>query len=176
MPATTHIHHVKPAPVPGRNNLSRVAQRLRDDSGQAIVEFALVIPVLLVVVIGIVSFGRAMNYDEQETHLVNEVARYAAVNQVPAGASGTLGQWVRSQADSRELTNGTGSVTGTPQVCVSFPNGTDNVGDPVKISMSFDFSWVPFLKLSATSTAIARSATMRIEVPPASSFFAQGCT
>jgi Flp pilus assembly protein TadG len=139
-----------------------------------LVEFALVIPILLLVVIGIVTFGRAMNYDEQETHLVNEAARYASVNQVPSGASGTLGQWMRSQADSGELANGTGSVAGTPQVCVSYPTGT-GVGQPVTVSMSFKFNWVPFLKLSATSTTITRTATMRIEVPP-TGFFAAGCS
>src|SRR5438552_2693398 len=78
-----------------RNRL--VLERLRCEQGQALVEFALVLPVLLLVVVGIVTFGRAMNYDSQETHLVNEAARYAAVDQVPAGATGTLGQWVRGQ-------------------------------------------------------------------------------
>jgi hypothetical protein len=150
--------------------------RLSGESGQAMVEFALVIPVLLLAVVGIVAFGRAMNYDEQETHLVNEAARYAAVNEVPAGASGTLGSWLRSQADSPELANGTGSVGGAPQVCLSFPNGTDNVGDPVQVTMHFVFNWTPVLHLSATSTTISRSATMRIEVPPTNSFFAAGCT
>jgi hypothetical protein len=160
------------------NNRHNQAGRHRDEDGQAMVEFALVITVLLVVVLGIVTFGRAMNYDEQETHLVNEAARFAAVNQVPAGASGTLGNWLRAQAsgDSPELGHGTGSVGGAPQVCVSFPNGTDNVGDPIKISMSFGFSWVPIFKLNVASTTITRSATMRIEVPPSNSFFAAGCT
>jgi Flp pilus assembly protein TadG len=156
-----------------------VVDRLRDDRGQALVEMALAIPVLLLVVVGIVTFGRAMNYDEQETHLVNEAARYASVNQVPAGASGTLGQWVRSQVDgngaNNELKNGTGSVAGAPQVCISYPGGSTAVGQPVQISMSFKFNWVPFLKLSPASTTITRTATMRIEVPP-TGFFAAGCS
>src|ERR1700756_735479 len=96
------------APALARLSLRLLAAPRRED-GQALVEFALVLPLLLLAIVGIVSFGRAMNYDEQATHLVNEAARYAMVNQVPNGASGTLGQWIRSQAaaDSLELGNGT---------------------------------------------------------------------
>lgn len=175
---TAQEHAYRPAPTSRLVGLRRsILARSRDDRGQALVEFALVLPVLLVGVIGIVSFGRAMNYNEQATHLANEAARYAAVNQVPNGASGeTLGQWLRSQSDSSEFKNGTGSVGGAPTVCVSYPAGTTSVGSPVKVSISFSFSWLPVLKLSVTSSTITQSATMRIEVPPSSSFFAAGCT
>jgi Flp pilus assembly protein TadG len=152
----------------------RLLAALRAADGQALVEFALVLPVLLLVITGIVQFGRAMNYDEQETHLVNEAARYAMVNQVPAGGNGTLAQWVESQVDSPEIVNGKGSVQGT-QVCISYPNGT-TVGQPVTVTMKFTFNWIPMFKFTATSTTISRSATMRIEVPPTNAFFAAGCS
>lgn len=155
---------------------SRALQALRRQDGQALVELALVLPVLLLAVFGIVDFGRAMNYDGQATHLANEAARYAAVDQVPAGATGTLGQWVRAQVDSPELASGTGSVAGAPSVCVSYPNGTSNVGDPVTISMSFTYSWLPVLNLNVANTTITRTATMRIENPPTGSFYASGCS
>ncbi len=157
---------------------------MRREDGQALVELALVLPVLLLAVFGILDFGRAMNYDEQATHLANQVARYAAVGELPAGASasGTLGAWLRAQAgqggpvDSGELANGSGSVTVPLKVCVSYPNGTSNVSDPVTVSMSFTYSWVPVLDLGVTSTTITRSATMRIENPPTGSFYAAGCS
>jgi hypothetical protein len=159
-----------------------VACRFRDERGQAIVEFALIVPILLLAVFGIVTFGRAMNYDEQETHLVNEAARFASVAQVPPGSSGlSLGAWLRSQTDTTELRTGnSGSVRAAPTVCLTFPNGTENVGDPVKVTMSFVFFWTP-LKLTTTSTTIMRSATMRIEVPPnttpaSATFFAATCS
>jgi Flp pilus assembly protein TadG len=159
------------APDSGRGRRHPLAA-LRYEDGQALVEFALVLPLLLLAVVGIVSFGRAMNYDEQATHLVNEAARYAIVNQVPNGATGTLGQWLQSQAaaDSLELAIGTGAVAGPPSVCLKFPNGTANVGDPVTVQMSFTFKWVPLLNVGP-STTITRSATMRIEVPPTAALF-----
>ena len=139
------------------------------------VEFALVLPLVLLVVVGIVSFGRAMNYDEQATHLANEAVRYAAVGQVPPGASGSLGQWVRSQADTNELQNGgTGSVPNPPSVCLKYPNGTASPGAPVEVTMSFTFSWVPILNLG--SSTITRTATMRIEQAPTGSFYTAGCS
>jgi Flp pilus assembly protein TadG len=159
-----------------RGALRQAVNRLRNERGQAMVEFALLLPLVLAVVVGIVTFGRAMNYDEQATHLANEAARFAMVDQVPAGATGSLGQWVRSQVDTPELKNGTGSVSGVPSVCVSLPNGTSNVGDPIKVAMTFTFSWTPILKIPGASTTMTRSATMRIEVPPTNSFFATGCT
>jgi Flp pilus assembly protein TadG len=153
-----------------------VLARARDDQGQALVEFALVLPLLLAGVVGILSFGRAMNYNEQATHLASEAARYATVDQVPANASGqTLGQWLRSQVDAPELQKGSKSVT-SPQVCVSYPAGTTTVGSPVAISVSFTFNWLPILHLGVTSSTITQTATMRIEVPPTSSFFAAGCS
>lgn len=139
------------------------------------VEFALVLPVLLLIVMGILWFGRALNYTQDETRLTNVAARYAAVNQVPPTAgSMTLAEWVRSQADSEELRKGTGAVEGPAEVCIKYPSGT-GVGDPVEVRMKATFKWLPLLKLGLNSP-IAGSATMRIEVPPTSSFFAEGCS
>jgi Flp pilus assembly protein TadG len=167
------LHHIAHADAPaGLRFDRRFGHRLRAESGQALVEFALVLPLLLLALVGILSFGRAMNYDEQATHLANLVARAAAVDQVPQSAgSQTLVQWVRAQADSPELANGTGSVTNALQVCVSTPNGTA-VGSDLTIKTWFTFSWLPVLRMGLTSTTVTRSATMRIEVPPTASFFA----
>ena len=56
---------------------------IRDESGTALVEFAFVLPLLLVLVLGIADFGRAFNYWIDSTHLANVAARYAAVNKNP---------------------------------------------------------------------------------------------
>lgn len=160
----------------GGRRLGPLRDALGDQRGVAMVEFALILPLLLAVVVGIVSFGRAMNYDEQATHLANEAARYAAVGQVPPGATGTLGAWVRSQADTPELRNGgTTSLPAAPSVCLSYPNGTANLGDPVQVSMSFTFYWLPILNAGPSST-ITRTATMRIEQAPTGSFYSAGCS
>ena len=53
----------------------------RRDRGAAAVEFALVLPLLLLVVCGIVDFGRAYNAQVTLTQAAREGARLAALNQ-----------------------------------------------------------------------------------------------
>lgn len=54
--------------------------RLRDDRGQAIVEFALVAPLLLLLIMGIVEFGRAWNAHQVITDAAREGARYVVID------------------------------------------------------------------------------------------------
>ncbi len=52
----------------------------RADNGVAAMEFALVLPVLLLLVLGIIEFGRFMWVDNTLRHAVQEGARCAAMN------------------------------------------------------------------------------------------------
>ncbi|MBI4321026.1 MAG: pilus assembly protein [Chloroflexi bacterium] len=51
----------------------------RNEKGQDMVEFALVAPILLLLVMGIIDFGRVFNAYLVTTHGAREGARYAAV-------------------------------------------------------------------------------------------------
>ena len=151
----------------------------RSEDGQAVVELALALPVLLIVVLGIVDFGRAVNYWNDETHLANLAARYAAVGTLPtSGAcSGkpTLTAFVECEAelDSHELANGNAGSTGTKgkiAVCVSIP-AEATVGSSVTVKVSTIYRWLPQVvggALSEFGTKLTGTATMRLEqVPPA---------
>jgi Flp pilus assembly protein TadG len=145
------------------------------EAGAALVEFALVLPLLLVLLFGMLDFGKAFNYWIDQTHLANEGARWAAVNKNPGG--GTLQEYIRSQANTAELRDGgTASVPGAIEICISFPNGTSQVGDPVRVTASASYSWLPFLggRIGITSTSISASATMRLEAVP--SVYSAGCS
>ena len=54
-------------------------RRLRGESGAAIVEFALILPFLVLIIVLMLDFGRAFNYWISVTHLASEGARLAAV-------------------------------------------------------------------------------------------------
>src|SRR4051794_4933412 len=148
----------------------------RDESGTALVEFALVLPLLLVLVLGIADFGRAFNYWIDSTHIANVAARYAAVNKNPGAAtSQTLQRYMELQASTKELR--AGSKQQTPvDVCVTFPAGTSNVGDPVRVEAKSTRSWLGYLvgraHLAPKST-IQGSATMRLEAAPTT--YSAGC-
>ncbi len=54
----------------------------RDEGGQAAVEFALVLPFLLIMLVGIVEFGRAWNQHQVITDAARETARRACLADV----------------------------------------------------------------------------------------------
>ncbi len=54
---------------------------LRRDDGVAMTEFALVLPVLVLIIAGILSFGRVFFYWIEANHLANETARWAVVDE-----------------------------------------------------------------------------------------------
>lgn len=133
-----------------------------DARGQALVEFALVLPVLLLMLMGIVLVGEALNESIDETHLVGVAARYAAVNEDPS--SGTLQSYIASLADTNDLKSA--SVT----ICL--PDG-NAVGDPVTVTMTSTYNWIPLLNLGFSSQ-LTRSATERLEAVP-SAYTANSC-
>ena len=53
----------------------------RNDSGAAAVEFALILPVLILLIGGIVDFGRAMYTEVMLTNASREGARTAIINE-----------------------------------------------------------------------------------------------
>jgi Flp pilus assembly pilin Flp len=144
---------------------AQLTRFLRREEGQALVEFALILPVLVLLLFGMLEFGKLFNYWLDEAHLANTGARYAVVDSLPTGA--TLQQYIRSQADTAELRSGA-------HVCISFPSGTSNVGDPVKVQVTYT-TGTPIVSglintffggSTAASIKVAGSSTMRLEAVP----------
>jgi Flp pilus assembly protein TadG len=79
-------------PSPRFSGVRRLA---RSERGTAVVEFALIAPLLFLIVFGIIEFGRMLNAYNQLTQLAGQGARAATVNRNPDGtavaaASGTV--------------------------------------------------------------------------------------
>ena len=144
---------------------------LSGQAGTAVVEFALVLPLFLVLVIGMVDFGKGLNYWITETHLANQGARFAVVDRNPGELTGdTLQQYIRTSASSDELEDGgTNSVEDALAVCIEFPEGEPAAaGDPVTVRVLTKYNWMPFLdaNLGVSAITITGSATMRLEATP----------
>jgi len=139
------------------------------ESGVALVEFALILPLVIVILFGILDFGRAFNYWIDMTHLSNEGSRWAAVNRNP-GAPETLQRYLQCNANTEELKNGgSQSVPDALLIDLQFPNGgTPLIGDPVVVTATTTFNWLPFLgdAVGVGSTSITASSTMRLEQIP----------
>jgi Flp pilus assembly protein TadG len=157
--------------------MTPIPSLINDDSGQALVEFALVLPLLLLLVFGMLDFGKAYNYWNDATHLTAEGARFATVNRKPDPASAqSLQVQIRNQADSGELRNGGTSTVAVPaQVCVEFPTGTPTYGDPVRVRMTFTYTFIPFIgnKVGFLSRTITSTSVMRLEALPTA--YSAGC-
>jgi Flp pilus assembly protein TadG len=150
----------KTNPDTSRPKRHRRRPRLGDESGVAILEFAMVLPFLMLIVVVILDFGRALNYWVDTTHLASEGARLAAVDRIPSGTS--LQDYIRDRADTAELRDGgSQSIPDELEVCVN-PVGNE-VGDPVEVQVRTTYNWIPLLHLSEASTTITGSATMRRE-------------
>jgi len=67
--------------------LFRKASASDKQTGAVAVEFALVLPIFLVLVLGIFEFGRAFNIQISLSEAAREAARYAAIHQSDAGYS-----------------------------------------------------------------------------------------
>jgi Flp pilus assembly protein TadG len=167
---------------------------LKSERGVALAELAFVLPLVMVLLLGMLDFGKAFNVQIDETHLANEGARLAVVNYGVAGCTQTntnicLAQYIQGDADVAELKNGrTGSSTFAPNqsavnVCIFYPtnaatNTAGNIGDPVQVTATVDYAWLKYVsgRLGiGPTTPITGKATMRLERPaPAAGLSAPG--
>ena len=74
---------------------------LRREEGVAMTEFALIVPVFMLIVVGMLAFGRVFFYWIEANHLANETARWAVVDRNPDPSS----------TRSRELSSSTPATT-----------------------------------------------------------------
>jgi Flp pilus assembly protein TadG len=144
-------------------------RRIGGESGQAAVELALVVPVVCLLVLALIDFGKALNYWLNLNQLADVGARQAAVIGTDAQPSSNLAKWVQQQAETTELRDGTGSVTSPAQVCIKFlanpvTGSTGKVGDPVQVDVTAPYRWIPFV--GGGTFTIKASSTMRLEREP----------
>jgi Flp pilus assembly protein TadG len=153
-----------------RRHLLRALRRRRGDRGQAIIEFAMVLPFIAALILIFVSFGKAVYYYIELTHAANIGAREASVNlprtgQPLPGGDTSIKDYICNQFGSgSELFKGSGTVSAA-DVNISYPDSASTtpraVGEPIKVNVSTDYSWFPFMHLGTFT--ITGSATMRIE-------------
>jgi Flp pilus assembly protein TadG len=156
----------------GRSRLTPAGQARPGEAGQAMVEFVLVLPVLLLILFGIAQFGLALNSANDETHVANLVARYATVDENPATGGKSLQTWGKEQLDQNALKNGA-------KVCISFPSG-EETGQPVLVEVTSKVSPLNVFKLfpavnKVLATDVNGKAYMRLEAPPTAAVYKAGC-
>lgn len=122
--------------------LGRLA--LGSERGAAAIEFALLLPVLVMILVGVFEFGLAYNNYLAVTHAAREGARMAAVGAYDEAA-------VRQDAYPVNPTS----------VALTYPEGEDH-GDPALVTVRADYNLsIPFF--ATTTIPLESRASMRIE-------------
>jgi Flp pilus assembly protein TadG len=159
-----------PAPKrPPRPRGRRLRALRRDQRGTALVEFALIAPLLFLLLFGIVDFGRALDYYNQLTQLAGQGARTAAVNRNPDGTAlsnanlySIQHQLATTYTAQPELRNSSNYF-----VCITHvPSGP---GDYVTVRTSFKFNFIPLVGVAAGALGgltLSSTQTERAEIAP----------
>lgn len=119
---------------------------LRGESGQGVVEFGLVVPLLAALAIALFAFGKAVFFWNNVTQAANEGARLAAVNAGATDGSFNFDSQLRSN-----LVTGSGTT-----IYVSAPDQT--AGHPVTVYVCRSYD----IPLYGTVNIVGK-ATMRLE-------------
>ena len=127
--------------------------------GQAAVEFALVLPILLIMLVGIVEFGRAWNLHQVITDAARESARKAAI----ADASVTQAQ-IEAVANSAMTAAGVDPA----QATITLTDWDAPGGDPLTVQIELPYTFTFFGPLVKWTTGksnivLSTSFTMRNE-------------
>jgi len=136
------------------------------ERGQAMVEFALLAPVFLLIVAGIIQFGVALNFWFDMQRVANQGARWAVVNCGPP-TSTVCDPTLQTALENDVISFGNNP---TVEICMEQLSGTSAgmpeaaVGDPVTVRLTDTFEFVPIVGIG--SITLRGSATMRIEQKP----------
>ena len=109
------------------------------ESGQGLVEFAILLPVLIVLVMGIVEFGLILFNQQVITNASREGARYGIVVRTPRRTAGEIDIVVDNYIADHLLSFGTSA----PETAV-IPEDTEgsNFGDDLRVEVSFHYDFL----------------------------------
>jgi Flp pilus assembly protein TadG len=129
-------------------------RNFRSQRGQALVEFAIVIPLLLMVMLGIYQFGVVYNNWVTLTDAARAGARQAAVSRGLADPSGTT--IARVKASATDLDQSKLGVTVTPA------NGSWTQGADTTVQATYPYT-INIMGVVVASGNLSASTTERIE-------------
>ena len=134
----------------------RLPRRLRKRLGAAVVEFAVVAPVMILITMGMMEVGRMVMVKQLMINVSREGARAAVL---PGATTEEVTAMIREQLTDVSIPD-SAQITLSPSILSSAA-----AGSPVTVSISIsadDVSWVPNPKFSADRSIIAAT-TMRKE-------------
>jgi Flp pilus assembly protein TadG len=133
--------------------IATITDATREESGQSMVEFVLVAPVLLTVVIGLVQFGIMFQNYVEVAAAARAGARIASVGRVNGSATAKAGATTEAQNAAKDLDKTKLKVT----VTSSWAQGS-----PVTVTVTYPYS-LALYGMPVSSGTLSSSTTMRLE-------------
>jgi len=154
-----------------RKSIRRLTGRIPGEGGQALVEFAFVLPLLLLFLFAIIDFGLALNQQNSDTNMANIAVREAAViGTTPSVMCGTqtettIAQWTECESQRIGGPALTSVCVGDIATSTSPASSTYTTGDPIEVKVTSNFDWLKLISEASggLSSTIGSSATMRME-------------
>lgn len=145
--------------------LKRLRRRGSSDSGAELIELALVLPILLVVVAGIIDFGFLFQRWEAVTNAAREGARLASL---PHYTDADVQERVKQYLDSSGLNRASSVVPAPTRSTLTLPSGATVDVITVEVSYPAEFSSLgPIIQLvrgsSRSSIMLKGTSVMRRE-------------
>lgn len=130
--------------------------RVKDEGGQAVVEFALILPIFLGLIFVAIGYGITLNNYLRVTDIARVAARAASVARFS-------GQTDPCAAAIAAADAAAGGLTLTQPAACTYPNG-NQPGDPITVSVTVQsqnaLTSIPFLSLTLPDTLTSDSTVL----------------
>ncbi len=127
-----------------RNNI------IKSEKGASAVEFALILPILIILIFGIFEFAIAFNNYITITHAAREGARRAAVDLF----NPDLKDYIKKMAIPLVLTD--------DDIAIEVENDPPSIGDPVSVEITYNFE-ISIPLVGSWEVPLKNKAIMRLE-------------
>ena len=131
--------------------MSRMHPPIGGRRGQSLVEFALVVPILLLMLVGMIEFGRAWNVSQTVTFAARQGARKAAVLNVQGLPDADATDSVIATVDTVLASNNI-ACNGCVETPIAGLNGGANTPVEVRVGVPYQFMILgPVMALNSES-------------------------
>lgn len=146
----------------GRSVAGARRRGLRSDTGAAAVEFAIIAPLLFLLLFGLIDFGLAINARIVAANAAREGARVGSLGGTEAQIRAQVAS-ASSTLDQSRVTVTVACKTPAGATCTSYASQATSGGTSI-VTVTYVYKWVTFVGGSfGSDLTITRSSQMRIE-------------
>ena len=147
--------------------MSMVVRFARNDEGVTLVEFALVMPVLVLVIVACLDFARALNAYVTVANAAREGARYASVNASADKSVAEISDSVRAYLSTRVAPLDPTALGVSVALGAADPRWSPDAPAPTEVTVTVSYEWHSstwlvgsFFAATSGSPTFALSSTM----------------